>query len=84
MDPDRLKREFGRYLNFWGGGVDTQSVLPYGTPEQVRQQVKERIKIFAPGGGFVFSQVQNIQPEVPPENMLAMLEAVGEFRDCYH
>ena len=81
MDPVRLKQEFGDRLTFWGGGVDTQTVLPKGTPTEVRKQVKERMAIFGPGGGFIFCQVHNVQSEVPPENVLAMLEAAAEFRD---
>ncbi|NOZ26930.1 MAG: methyltransferase [Chloroflexi bacterium] len=75
MDPVRLKREFGRDLVFWGGGCETQSTLPHGTPEEVRQQVKERLEIFAPDGGYVFNQIHNIQHGVPPENITAMFEA---------
>lgn len=76
MDPLALKREFGDQLVFWGGGVDTQHVLPFGTPDEVRAQTRERLDIFAPGGGFVFNTVHNILPEVPPENLVAMVETV--------
>ena len=76
MDPNRLKRDFGAYLTFWGGGCDTQRVLPGGTPEEVRVDVQERVDILAPGGGFVFNQIHNVQPDVPPENVVAMFEAV--------
>jgi uroporphyrinogen decarboxylase len=79
MDPARLKAEFGHRLTFWGGGIDTQTVLPFGSPEEVRQQVKERVQIFGPGGGFVFSTIHNIQGDVPYNNLLAMYEAV---HDC--
>lgn len=79
MDTKRLKREFGDSLAFWGGGVDTQRVLPRGTPEQVREEAKRRIEDLAPGGGFVFNTVHNIQADVPPENILTMWEAVQEF-----
>lgn len=79
MDPRQLKREFGRDLTFWGGGIDTQSVLPYGTPEDVRRMVLERMEIFGEGGGFVFCQVHNIQASIPPENILAMMQATREF-----
>jgi uroporphyrinogen decarboxylase len=79
MDTKRLKREFGDCLTFWGGGVDTQRVLPRGTTEQVREEVKRRIEDLAPSGGFVFATVHNIQADVPPENILAMWEAVQEF-----
>jgi len=71
MDPVELKREFGKDIVFWGGGVETQGVLMFGTPEEVRAQVKERIEIFAPGGGYVFNQIHNILPGVPPENIVA-------------
>jgi uroporphyrinogen decarboxylase len=76
MDTNRLKREFGSQLSFWGGGCDTQQVLPFGTPAQVKEEVMRRIDDLAPGGGFVFAQVHNIQPQVPMENVLAMYEAV--------
>ena len=79
MDSKRLKREFGKDIVFWGGGCDTQKVLPFGSPEEVRQEVKRRIGDFAPGGGFVFTQVHNIQPGVPSENIEAMFKAVKEF-----
>jgi uroporphyrinogen decarboxylase len=64
---------------FWGGGVETQTVLPNGTPDDVRKQVSERIRILAPGGGFVFAAVHNIQYGVPPENVEAAVEAVMEY-----
>jgi uroporphyrinogen decarboxylase len=76
MDPAFLKKEFGKDLVFWGGGCDTQHVLPDGTPEEIRRHVKERIETFAPGGGLVFCQVHNILPNVPPENIAAMYDAV--------
>jgi len=79
MDPARLKREFGDRLVFWGGGCDTQRVLGYAQPDEIRQHVKERLDIFAPGGGYVFNQVHNIQANVPPENILAMFDAAYEF-----
>ncbi|MCS7191981.1 MAG: hypothetical protein NZ937_03225 [Armatimonadetes bacterium] len=79
MDTKKLKREFGDCLTFWGGGIDTQRILPYGTPEQVREEVKRRIEDLAFGGGFVFATVHNIQADVPPENILAMWEAVQDF-----
>ncbi len=78
MEPERLKREFGDRLVFWGGGVDTQKTLPFGTPEEVRAEVAERIRIFAPGGGYVFNPVHNIQAKTPVENVLAMFETVKE------
>jgi uroporphyrinogen decarboxylase len=79
MDPIELKKKYGGRIVFWGGGADTQSVLPYGTIEEVRQQVKERIQIFAPGGGYVFNQIHDIQFKVPPENIVAMVDAAKEF-----
>lgn len=80
MDPVKLKRKFGEQVTFWGGGVDTQQVLPFGTPEEVRQQVRERLRIFGTGGGFVFNPIHNVQAEVPVENLLALYQAVKEFR----
>ena len=79
MDSAKLKKEFGRELAFWGGGCDTQAVLGRGTPADVREEVKRRIGDLAPGGGFVFTQVHNVQPNVPAENVEAMLEAALEF-----
>jgi len=79
MDPRELKRRFGDRITFWGGGVDTQQTLPYGTPDQVRQQVRERIEIFGTGGGYVFNTVHNVQPNTPIENVLGMYETVREY-----
>lgn len=80
MDPRELKKDFGSDITFWGGGCDTRTVLNKGTPEEVRAHVLERVEIFAPGGGFVFNPIHNILPEVRPENILAMFNAVKEFR----
>jgi uroporphyrinogen decarboxylase len=79
MEPDKLKRDFGKDICFWGGGCDTRSVLNRGSPDEVRRHVLERLETFAPGGGFVFNTVHNILPDVPPENIVAMYEAVEEF-----
>jgi len=76
MDPQTLKDKFGDQLTFWGGGVDTQKTLPFGTPDQVRQQVRENIRILGKGGGFVFNPIHNVQALVPIENLLAMYETV--------
>lgn len=76
MEPERLKRDFGRDVTFWGGGCDTRAVLNHGTPQQVKDDVLRRIDILAPGGGFVFNTIHNILPDVPPENIEAMFEAV--------
>ena len=82
MEPERLKREFGRDLTFWGGGCDTQGLLASGTPAEVRGDVRRRLEIFMPGGGYVWNQVHNVMADVPPENVVAMLEAAHEF-GCY-
>jgi uroporphyrinogen-III decarboxylase len=79
MDPEQLKANFGDRLVFWGGGVDTQRVLPFGTAAEVRDQVLRRCEIFAPGGGFVFNTIHNIQAKTPVENIIAMLDAVHDF-----
>jgi uroporphyrinogen decarboxylase len=79
MDPAALKRDFGRDLVFWGGGVDTQGVLPNGTPREVKDDVRRNIEALAPGGGYVFNTIHNIQPDVPPENIIAMWEALQEY-----
>lgn len=79
MDPAELKAEFGGRHCFWGGGCDTQTVLPAAAPDEVRRHVLERLEILSPGGGFVFQQVHNIMSDVPPENVVAMFDAVAEF-----
>jgi len=78
MDPDRLKREFGDRIVFWGGGVDTQKTLPFGWPDEVRAEVRARIRTFAPGGGYVFNSIHNIQAKTPVENVLAMYDTARE------
>jgi hypothetical protein len=78
MDARALKREFGQQLVFWGGGVDTQKTLPFGTPDDVYREVRERIEIFAPGGGFVFAAVHNVQANTPVANILAMFKAIKD------
>lgn len=80
MQPEKLKREFGSQVTFWGAGVDTRHTLNHGTPQQVKDEVRRNIEILAPGGGFVFNTVHNILPDVPPENIVAMFEAVDEYR----
>jgi len=79
MEPKKLKLEFGKELTFWGGGINTQSVLNRATPAEVKKHVRENIELFAPGGGYVFNTVHNILSDVPPENIVAMFEAVKEF-----
>jgi hypothetical protein len=79
MDPVLLKQKYGDRLTFWGGGVDTQKVLPFGTPEEVKAHVLRECEILAPGGGFVFNTVHNMQANVPLQNVLAMLEAIRQF-----
>ena len=79
MDPAELKASFGERIVFWGGGVDTQRVLPFATPADVREQVLRRCEIFAPGGGFVFNTTHNVQACTPIENIVAMIDAVHEF-----
>ena len=78
MDAQGLKDDFGDRFVFWGGGVETQNTLPFGTPEEVYNEVTERIHIFNKGGGFVFNPIHNIQPNTPVENILAMIEAIKE------
>ncbi len=79
MDPARLKAEFGQDVTFWGGGADTRYVLNGGTPTEVKEHVTELLEIFAPGGGYVFNTVHNILPDVGPENIMAMFEAVDAY-----
>jgi hypothetical protein len=80
MDPEMLKNKYGDKFVFWGGGVETQGVLQLGSAQEVKEEVTKRLKIFAPGGGFVFNTVHNIQPLTPVENILAMYEAIEEYR----
>jgi uroporphyrinogen decarboxylase len=79
MNTKDLKREYGQDIIFWGGGCESQDVLPFGSPEDVKNDVKRRISDLAPGGGYVFSAVHNIQTEVPPENIVALFEAAQEY-----
>ncbi len=79
MDAAGLKRDFGKDITFWGGGCDTRDTLPLAAPEQVRRHVLDQLRILAPGGGFVFQQVHNILANVPPQNVVAMFDAVAEF-----
>jgi uroporphyrinogen-III decarboxylase len=83
MEPAELKRRFGDRITFWGGGVDTQHTLPFGTPDEVRREVRERIETFGQGGGFVFNTVHNVQARIPVENVLALYETVKEY-GVYH
>jgi len=79
MEPVQLKKDFGKDIVFWGGGIDTQKVLPTGTIQEVQDDVRRNIEALAPGGGFVFNTVHNIQAEVPPQNIMAMWEALHKF-----
>ncbi len=81
MEPCSLKKRFGGKITFWGGACDTQNVLPFGTPEQIRAHVKQNMNCFKPGGGYIAANVHNITAEVPPENVVAMFDAIKEFRD---
>ena len=80
MEPEKLKAEFGSQITFWGGGANTRRILNNGTPEEVKDDVRRNIEILAPGGGFVFNPIHNILPDVPPQNVVAMFEAVDEYR----
>jgi hypothetical protein len=84
MDPATLKDKYLGRLTFWGGGVDTQKTLPFGTPEQVREEVLRRCEIFSRNGGFVFNPIHNIQFGTPVANIVAMLDAVREFNGKPH
>jgi uroporphyrinogen decarboxylase len=79
MDPRALKDRYGNNLVFWGGGIDSQHVLPFATPETIREEVRHNVEIFKPGGGYVFNNVHNIQAGVPPENVVALYDAAWEF-----
>ena len=78
MEPQRLKREFGAQLTFWGGGCCPQKVLPWGTPQEVAADVQQRLEVFAPGGGYVFAPIHDIQPDVPAQNIVAMYDAARQ------
>lgn len=84
MAPSHLKKEYGKHITFWGGGVDTQQTLPFGTPREVREEVLERCEIFSQDGGFVFNAIHNIQAGTPLANIVAMLGAVREFNQAHH
>lgn len=75
MNLEQIKKEFGNDLVLWGGGIDTQRILPLGSKQEIKDEVKKNLEILAPGGGYVFATVHNIQADVPPENIVAMLEA---------
>ncbi|TFG58960.1 MAG: methyltransferase, partial [Spirochaetales bacterium] len=79
MDPVILKKEFGGKLVFWGGGINTQKTLPFGTPEEVRREALEKLAVLAPGGGFVFNTIHNILGKTPPENIIALFDTALEF-----
>ncbi len=78
MDPGELKKVFGEKICFWGGGIDSQHVLPHASPDEVSEHVRHNLGIFKPGGGYVFANVHNIQADVPPANVLAMFDAAHE------
>jgi hypothetical protein len=80
MEAAMLKDRFGSQLTFWGGGVDTQKTLPFGSPDEIRAQVQERMQTFGPGGGFVFNTIHNVQSRIAVENLLALYKAIQEFR----
>jgi uroporphyrinogen decarboxylase len=79
MEPERLEEQFGGRITFWGGGCDTQQVIRSGSPEEIREHTLRNMEVFSPGGGFVFQQVHNIMADIPPENVVAMFNAVAEF-----
>jgi uroporphyrinogen decarboxylase len=79
MNTAALKREFGRDITFWGAGCDSQTTLPFGTPDQVADEAKRRLDDLAPGGGFIFASVHNVQAGVPPENTITMFRTAREY-----
>jgi len=78
MDPGQIKAEYGDRLSFWGGGVETQSTLPFGTVDEIRGEVRRRMATLRPGGGYVFATIHNIQPDIPPEKILAVFDTARE------
>jgi uroporphyrinogen decarboxylase len=83
MQPEFLKKEYGQDVTFWGGGIENAGTLNNGTQGQIREEVFERMEIFSQGGGYVFNTIHNILPEVPPENIVAMFDAVKAFNNTY-
>jgi len=79
MEPEKLKKEFGKYIIFWGGCGDTQNILPFGNTKDVEKDTKERIKILGENGGLIFAHINTIQPDVPPENVISMLQTANEY-----
>jgi len=77
MDPKRIKQQFGSQLSIWGGGAETQTTLPFGSVADIRHEVRERVKLLGPGGGYVFATIHNIQPDIPPEKVLAIYDTVA-------
>jgi uroporphyrinogen decarboxylase len=83
MEPERIKAQYKDQITFWGGGCNTQQILPFGTPAEVREDVLRNLDVMAQGGGFVFQQIHNIQADVPPENVVAMFDAIAEWNDVH-
>ena len=81
MDPKELKDKFGDRISFWGGGIDTQKTLPFGTPNEVQNEVIDRLKIFGKNGGFVFNAIHNIQAKTPVENLVALFDTLQKYRN---
>ena len=79
MDPINLKEKFGDQLVFWGGAIDSQHVLPFAKPDEIKEHVQKNIEVFKKGGGYVFNNVHNIQSGVPAENIVALFDAAYEF-----
>jgi uroporphyrinogen decarboxylase len=79
MDPRDLKERFGQRIVLWGGAIDTQHVLPFAGPDEIREHVRENVETFKPGGGYVFNNVHNIQAGVPAENVIALFDAAYEY-----
>lgn len=79
MEPEGLKDNFGDRLTFWGGGVNTQATLPFGSPEEVRDEVRSRCEVFGPNGGFVYNAIHNVQAKTPVKNIVSMIDAVKDY-----
>lgn len=80
MVPEELKARFGDRITFWGGAINTQKTLPFGTPDEVREEARRRCEVFGPGGGFVFNAIHNVQALTPVDNVVAMIETVKTYR----
>jgi len=79
MDPEALKKKYGKNLVFWGGGIDSQHTLPFSDPDEIKEEVRRNLEIFKPSGGYIFNNIHNIQGDIPPQNIVAMYDAAWDY-----